>query len=94
VRERVAAALDAQLRRAGRPNAKLDNREIERDCPLSAAQAELLRRAIERLGLSARAMYRVLKVTRTIADLAGADAPRDEHLGEALSYRPPGRMPR
>jgi len=90
VRDRVARAQFRQMERAGRLNTRLDNRGIERHCPITASQRELLRRAVDRLGLSARAVHRVLKVALTIADLAGADAPRDEHLFEALSYRRSG----
>src|SRR5690606_22552116 len=87
----VAAAQDRQLQRSGRLNGRLGNREVERHCRLSALQAALLQQAMERLGLSARAMHRVLKVTLTIADLAGESAIRDEHLAEALAYRRLGR---
>ena len=93
VRGRVAAAQDRQWRRAGRLNARLDNRAIERYCPLAASQAVLLRRAVDRLALSARAVHRVLKVALTIADLHGEDSLRDEHVCEALSYRRPGPVP-
>ena len=93
VRRRVAAAQARQWPRAKRLNARLDNRQIERYCQLSATQTELLRRAVDRLGLSARAVHRVLKVALTIADLDAADALRDEHLFEALSYRRSGSAP-
>ena len=91
VAARVAAAHARQLQRQGKPNGRLNNREVEGACRLSPAQAELLQRAVERLGLSARALHRVLKVTRTIADLAGCDMIRDEHLSESISYRRLGR---
>jgi magnesium chelatase family protein len=71
----------------GRINARLTPRQLARHCPLGPAGRDLLVRAAARLGLSARAHDRVLKVARTIADLAGADAIALEHLAEALAYR-------
>ncbi len=87
VRERVVAARDRQLRRSGIPNANLHNREVDAHCRLSDADAALLEQAIERLGLSARAYHRILKVARTIADLAGAAEIHTVHLSEAIAYR-------
>ena len=87
VRERVAAARVRQLQRARKANSALDVREIERDCVLSDADYQLLERALERLGLSPRAYHRILKVARTIADLAGAAQIQTAHLTEAISYR-------
>lgn len=87
VRARVCKARDWQLQRAGKPNSALTTREIERYCILSDADHRLLERALERLGLSPRAYHRILKVARTIADMAGSDSIRTPHLTEALSYR-------
>ncbi|MGQ0659169.1 MAG: YifB family Mg chelatase-like AAA ATPase [Chromatiales bacterium] len=87
VRERIEAARARQLSRTGKANAHLTNREIERCCPLSTDDQALLRKAIERLGLSARSTHRVLKVARTIADLAGSEQIETPHLSEAISYR-------
>ena len=87
VRARVVAARTLQMARAGKPNARLGNREVERDCVLDAAQHALLDRATERLGLSARAYHRVLRVARTIADLAGSARIDQAHLAEAIHYR-------
>ena len=87
VRERVIAARARQLARAGKPNAALGNRETERDCALDARSHALLDRAIERLGLSARAYHRVLRVARTIADLAGHERIDAAHLLESIQYR-------
>jgi magnesium chelatase family protein len=75
------------MRRADKPNAALAVREIERDCALGNAERSLLERALEKLSLSARAYHRVLRVARTIADLAGSERIAREHLAEAVQYR-------
>ncbi len=87
VRRRVEAARERQIRRGGLPNARLDNRGIERVCLLRPADRKVLEQAIERLGLSARAFHRILKVARTIADLEGAEQIATAHLTEAINYR-------
>ena len=87
VRERVVAARSRQLDRAGKPNAWLANREVERDCVLRQRDQDLLDRAVERLGLSARAYHRILRVARTIADLAGVTRIETPHVTEAVQYR-------
>ncbi len=87
VRQRVVAARARAMHRAGKPNALLTTREIERDCELGDAERSLLERALESLHLSARAYHRVLRVARTIADLAGSDHIAREHLAEAVQYR-------
>ena len=87
VRTRVCRARDRQIARQGKPNAKLGVKEIERHCRPDAAGEALLKQAIQRLGLSARAYHRVLKVARTIADLAACEALRTEHIAEAVQYR-------
>lgn len=87
VRGRVIAARERQLQRAGRPNALLGTRELTRDCELTASDQHLLERAIDKLDLSARAYHRILRLARTIADLAGADAIDTRHLTEAIGYR-------
>ena len=92
VRERVCAARDRQLQRAGKPNSVMNTREIERDCALSDADHRLLEHALERLGLSPRAYHRILKVSRTIADLVGTESIKTPHLTEAISYRTLDRM--
>lgn len=87
VRERVSAARERQLARSGKPNAWLNNRETERDCALGGHEHALLDRAVERLGLSARAYHRVLRVARSIADLAASTRIEDVHVSEAIQYR-------
>ncbi|MGH8145784.1 MAG: YifB family Mg chelatase-like AAA ATPase [Rhodanobacteraceae bacterium] len=87
VRARVIAARSVAMQRAGNPNAMLTTREIERDCALGDAERSLLQRAMDKLGLSARAYHRVLRVARSIADLGGADRIGREHLAEAIQYR-------
>jgi len=87
VRGRVAAARARQLARAGRSNALLAPREVERDCVLDDACQRLMEQALTRLALSARAYHRILKVARTIADLQGAPTITQVHLGEAIGYR-------
>ena len=68
-------------------NASMNNRQTELFCPLSADCKTLLERLIERMGLSARACSRIIRLARTIADLAGSPDIRPEHLSEAASYR-------
>jgi magnesium chelatase family protein len=87
VRARVTAARNIAMQRAGKPNAMLAVREIERDCALGDAERTLLECAMEKLSLSARAYHRVLRVARTIADLAGRERIAREHLAEAVQYR-------
>ena len=77
VRERVAAGHEFQLNRAGKLNCDLGPREVDRDCKLNRADRELLKKAAEKFGLSARAWHRVLRVARTIADLGGVKSIRD-----------------
>ncbi|HZI63874.1 MAG TPA: YifB family Mg chelatase-like AAA ATPase [Thermoanaerobaculia bacterium] len=94
VAARVAAARAVQAARLHDPrglalpcNASLDAAAIRRHCRLDAAAQALLDRAFERLGLSARALTRILKVARTIADLGASGAIRSAHLAEAIQYR-------
>ena len=68
-------------------NAAMNNRQTELFCPLSPACKALLERLIERMGLSARACSRIIRLARTIADLNGAPDIIPEHLSEAASYR-------
>ncbi len=93
IRERVATARTLQLARQGRPNFALSSREVDRYCAPDARGATVLKRAIARLGLSARAYHRILKVARTIADLAGEKALAAAHVAEAIQYRHFERAP-
>ena len=87
VRARVSAARSRQLARQGRPNARLTTRETDQHCQPDAAGAALLKQALTRLNLSARAYHRVLRVARSIADLAGCTAIAPPHVAEAVQYR-------
>ena len=82
------------MERAGRPNAWLTPPQIKRDCRLSDDGHRLLERAIDKLGLSHRAYHRILKLSRTIADLAGAHDIGLPHFSEAIGYRRLVRMSR
>ncbi len=90
VRARVTAAREVQERRFGGPrtNAEMGVEELRRFCRLSPQAKALLSRAIDHYGLSARAYARILKVSRTIADLSGKDIIGPEAIAEALQYRP------
>ena len=68
-------------------NAAMNTRQVEKYCPLSAECQELLERIIEHMGLSARACSRIIKLARTIADLAAEPYILPTHLSEAASYR-------
>lgn len=87
VRARVEAARLQQLQRQNSTNAALGPRELERHAALGPAQRELIEQAMQRLRLSARGVHRVLRVARTIADLAGATDLAVPHLAEALRCR-------
>jgi magnesium chelatase family protein len=87
VAARVARAREVQILRQGKANTLLGSREIDRHCATGREAGELLRHALARLLLSARAYHRVLRVARSIADLAGAAAIDAEHIAEAIQYR-------
>ncbi|MBB5393758.1 MULTISPECIES: YifB family Mg chelatase-like AAA ATPase [unclassified Herbaspirillum] len=84
---RTALALDRQQQRQNKPNSRLAPQEIDQHCRPEQAGDELLYAAMARLNWSARAYHRVLKVARTIADLAGAPQVLQPHVAEAIQYR-------
>jgi len=92
VRERVAAAHRVQIERQDKINSALSTREIDKWCRPDTAAEGLLMQAIARLNLSARAYHRVLKLARTIADLAASEAISAAHVAEAIQYRKFDRM--
>jgi len=92
IRERVHRARGLQLERFRKSrgvfcNAQMSSRMIRRHCPVDEASSALLENVIDRLGMSARAHDRILKVARTIADLDGSAEIRPEHISEAIQYR-------
>ena len=87
VRGRVITARERQLARAGCINSVLSGTAIQSHCRLVPSDQELLETAMERLGLSARAYHRILRVARTIADLAKSETIAAQHLSEAIGYR-------
>lgn len=92
IRERAVAARQSQTNRFKSRkgiycNADMGSKEIREYCAIDSAGEELLKMAITKLGLSARAYDRILKVARTIADLAASQSIRPEHISEAIQYR-------
>lgn len=92
IRERVIAAREVQMKRfAGRKgmfcNADMQSKDIQKFCRINADGEELMKMAITKLGLSARAYDRILRVGRTIADLVHSEEIRPEHISEAIQYR-------
>jgi magnesium chelatase family protein len=87
VAARVTRTRGLQVQRQGSCNAHLDNAAVEHYCTLNAAGLNILERAMERLGLSARGYHRVLKVARTIADMSGQPRIDVAHIAEALALR-------
>ena len=91
VAQRVLKARDIQRRRFAEEdifcNAAMNNRMIEKYCPLSSDCKALLERIIDRMCLSARACSRIIKIARTIADLAGEEHISPLHISEAITYR-------
>jgi magnesium chelatase family protein len=87
IQQRVEQAYALQLARQNKPNAKLEVKEIDALCVPDESGEAMLKTAIQRMGLSARAYHRVLKVARTIADLAGSERIATAHIAEAIQYR-------
>jgi magnesium chelatase family protein len=97
VRERVQAARELAYQRFKdepdvRSNAQMQSNHLRYWCQLDDPSRSLLEAAIRKLGLSARASDRILKVARTIADLAGDDTLKPQHVAEAVQYRTIDRM--
>ncbi|MGR9116572.1 MAG: YifB family Mg chelatase-like AAA ATPase [Gammaproteobacteria bacterium] len=87
IRQRVVAARDIALVRQGKPNASLSAKEVKQHCGLTEPGHQLLEQAMDRFGLSHRAYHRILKVARSIADLAASESIEIAHLSEAIGYR-------
>ena len=91
IRQRVTQARVIQLKRFSRAkiynNAQMSSRHIKTHCKIDDASRNLLESAIDKLGLSARAFNRVLKIARTIADLEGEPNILLDHISEAIQYR-------
>ena len=91
IRERVLAARERQVARLGASgifcNAHMSAKQVKTFCKLDEASRTLLKSAVQRLGLSARSFDRILKVSLTLADLAGQERIREEHVAEAIGYR-------
>jgi magnesium chelatase family protein len=87
IRERTRKAREIQLARQGTINAMLGVKETEKYCMPDEDGEHLVRKALTQLGLSARAYHRVLRIGRTIADLAGAQQVSSQHIAEAIQYR-------
>ncbi len=92
IKSRVDQARERMLARSGKVNALLSTRELDQHCPLQQADAAFLENALHQLGLSIRAYHRIIKVARTIADLAGETSIGRGHLAEALGYRSMDRL--
>jgi len=86
MRERVLRAREIQQRR-GFYNGRIPSRQLRKLCALDDAGERTLEMAVRRMGMSARGHDRILKVARTIADLAGSEAIASKHLAEAIQYR-------
>ena len=87
VRERAACGHAAAVRRQGKPNARLTPGETMVQCRCDAQAEPLLAQAMRRFALSARSYHRVLRIARTIADLAGVERIAPAHMAEAIGYR-------
>lgn len=87
IRQRVQKSHQRQLNRQNKTNSRLSVKEIDQFCALDTASENLLKNAIHRLNLSARAYHRILKVARTIADLSDIEKINNQHIAEAIQYR-------
>ncbi|MFV1921110.1 MAG: hypothetical protein ACMZ63_00665 [Methylotenera sp.] len=87
IKARVEKARNTQLARQGKANTALGTKEIEEYCQLDEAGQHLLKMAITKMSLSARAYHRILKLARTIADVADEANMQANHVAEAIQYR-------
>lgn len=92
IKQKVILARTQQMQRAGKINTHLTSKEIEHYCQISSRDAEFLEQALIKLGLSARAWHRILKVSRTLADLEQQTQITRSQISEALSYRSMDRL--
>ena len=92
IQKRVQRARDLQLKRFKgmkiTSNAEMNNKQLKAFCNLDDQSILLLKQAISKLNLSARAFHRVIKIARTIADLENSEKIKSNHIAEALQYRP------
>ena len=87
IRQRVIQARNIAMTRSGKANSKLSAADVKQICTLSEQGHQLLEQAMNSFGLSHRAYHRILKLARTIADLAGSEKIEIPHLSEAIGYR-------
>ncbi len=90
IRQRVIAAQDLQMARCGKLNNFLSNTEMSEYCQLSADIRQIMEKAAKRFNLSASSLFRIIKVSRTIADLDSAESIEKHHVTEGLSFRSHG----
>jgi magnesium chelatase family protein len=87
IRERVMEAVEIQMKRSGKLNGKMNASEVSKFCKLGEKEEDFFKNASKKLGLTARVMEKMLKVSRTIADLSKSDKIEISHIAEALQYR-------
>jgi magnesium chelatase family protein len=87
IRERVIAARNIQLKRQNKLNYELNNQEIIDYCVIEQKGLDLLKHASERFGLSARSYYRLIKVSRTLADIEDKEFITEVHIAQSMQYR-------
>ena len=87
IREQVVAARVLQLNRQGKPNARLSAKELQEVCQLGAQEHRFMETICDKMAYSARVIHRLLRVSRTLADLAGLPTVEKHHLAEAMQYR-------
>ncbi len=92
IKDTICAAFEQQIKRCGKSNAEMNSRETEAFCQLDSTASKLLEEAMDRLKLSARAYHRILRMSRTIADLSNSEKIEVPHISEAISYRSLDRL--